>query len=173
MSVPPSHPSAPHSVPCRVFQATAMATLYPSLEDLKVDQAMQVTCQAVSLGALMGLWDYPRVAKGGWSWVKAGGPGSSLLAPRHAGPQCRGCWQSRCSEATAVGPHQVGKTSSCRQACVWCLLSPSASSTGVCADPMLWASFQVNPVAVVLGLLSPQKPFPPSILHEVLGGFEN
>ena len=28
-----------------------MSTLYPSLEDLKVDQAMQVNCQAISLGS--------------------------------------------------------------------------------------------------------------------------
>ncbi|XP_054946656.1 syntenin-2 isoform X6 [Physeter macrocephalus] len=42
MSVPPlsPQPSSP-SVPCRVFQRAAMSTLYPSLEDLKVDQAMQ------------------------------------------------------------------------------------------------------------------------------------
>lgn len=67
-----------------------MATLYPSLEDLKVDQAMQVTCQAVSLGALMGLWDYPRVAKGGWSWVKAGGPWEFLIGPKACGSPVQG-----------------------------------------------------------------------------------
>ncbi|XP_054946659.1 syntenin-2 isoform X9 [Physeter macrocephalus] len=47
MSVPPlsPQPSSP-SVPCRVFQRAAMSTLYPSLEDLKVDQAMQAEARA-------------------------------------------------------------------------------------------------------------------------------
>ncbi|XP_049555842.1 syntenin-2 isoform X4 [Orcinus orca] len=48
MSVPPlsPQPSSP-SVPCSVFQRAAMSTLYPSLEDLKVDQAMQAEARAV------------------------------------------------------------------------------------------------------------------------------
>lgn len=37
------HPSSP-SVPCRAFHGAAMSTLYPSLEDLKMDQAIQVSC---------------------------------------------------------------------------------------------------------------------------------
>lgn len=81
-----------------------MATLYPSL---KISEGgtrpWQVTCQAVSLGALMGLWDYPRVAKGGWSWVKAGGLGV-LIGPKACGNPSAGLPAILCSEATAVGP---------------------------------------------------------------------
>lgn len=48
-------PLTPYSsLPCRAFQGTAMSTLYPSLEDLKVDQVIQVSVQArVSLGPQM------------------------------------------------------------------------------------------------------------------------
>lgn len=67
-----------------------MASLYPSLEDLKVDQAMQVNCQAVSLGPLLGLRDYPRVAKGGLSWIKVGGHWEFLIGPKACGFLVRG-----------------------------------------------------------------------------------
>ena len=40
-----------------------MATLYPSLEDLKVDQAMQVNCQAISLGRVFCFWNARRVQR--------------------------------------------------------------------------------------------------------------
>ena len=67
-----------------------MATLYPSLEDLKVDQAMQVNCQAISLGPLLRLRDYSRVAKGGLSWIKVGGPWEFLIGPKACGSPVRG-----------------------------------------------------------------------------------
>ena len=112
-----------------------MATLYPSLEDLKVDQAMQVNCQAISLGPLLRLRDYSRAAKGGLSWIKVGGPWEFLIGPKACGSPVRGLL-GRAGVQRAVGSQQVEKTSSCRQAYVWCPLGPSASSTGVRADPM-------------------------------------
>lgn len=49
-----------------------------------------------------------------------------------------------------------------------CFLHP-----GSCRTHALGQASRVNPVVVAFGLLGPQKPFSPSIPHEVLVGFEN
>lgn len=82
-----------------------MSTLYPSLEDLKVDQAIQVRRQArVSLGPLMEPSGSPRAAKGGWSWTLVGGWAPGMQATPE-GPAERG----RCPEAKTMESQQEWK----------------------------------------------------------------
>lgn len=144
MSVPLLSSFSTPPVPCRCLQGVSHTILYPSSGGPEgcTRPCRCATCQAVSLGALMGLWDYPRVAKGGWSWVKGWRPLGLLIGPKACGSPVQGCWQAGVCGGHGSGTTSVGKTSSCRRACVWCLLSPSASPLGFGADPMLWASFQ-------------------------------
>lgn len=151
-----------------------MATLYPSLEDLKVDQAMQVTFHAVSLGPLMGLRDYPGMAKGSLSWIKVGGPWEFLIGPKARRSQGRAHWAERESRGRGSGTRAGGGDEQL-QAGLFLVLSWSQRFLlrGSCRPHALGQASRVNSVAVVFGLLSPHKPFPPSILHEVLVGFGN
>lgn len=94
-----------------------MSTLYPSLEDLKVDQAIQVS----SHGSLR---DYLRVTHGGLSCRLLG-----------VGASARPAEWSRCSGAQAVELQQEqNRPSSCRQASLGPAL-PRASSMWVWVDP--------------------------------------
>lgn len=149
-SVPPLTPrSSSPSVPCRVFHGAAMSTLYPSLEDLKVDQAIQVRRQAhVSLGPLMEPSGSPRAAKGGWSWTLVGGwaPGMQVT-PK--GPAERG----RCPEAKAMESQQEWKQpGTCGQASVVPALSQPLLHQ--VQSPPHWPS---------------QPPQSPSSLHPICG----
>lgn len=109
-----------------------MSTLYPSLEDLKVDQAIQVRHHVQ-------LRDHPRAAKGGLSWTLVGGWGPEHAShPRRKGllsgagaqrPRQRS--HSRNGNGQALSQpllHQVQSTPHCR-AGSWPSQHPQAPSS--------------------------------------------
>lgn len=143
-----------------------MATLYPSLEDLKVDQAMQVSFQAVSPGPPTGLRDYPGMAKGGLSWIKVGGPWEFLIGPKarrspgqgllgRAGVQRPRQWDhSRWRRGAATGRPVSGARS-----------VPVLPPSGFVQTPCSRASFQGKPCGY--GVWPPQPPEALSSFHPV------
>lgn len=122
-----------------------MSALYPSLEDLKVDQTIQVSHQAhVSLPD--GPSGLPRVTKVGLSYKLVGVEG-----PMHASHHRRACWWSRCPGSRQWN----GKDQIATDRPLSDLFCSSASSTPHCRAGFLWC----------LACSAPRSPFlPPSHL---------